>query len=164
MAGGAMSPEMALISESVANANARIKFFRVAFGAASPGQMIGAAEIRGILDDLTRGARLRIDWHAPGDQMRHEVKMAFLMLQCFETAMPWGGQITVANENGHWTVAGTSDRMKVDADLWQALAEPGGGAEIGAADVQFLLLPLSLSDARRRLTLELGETGAVARF
>lgn len=164
MAGGTMSPEMELISESVANANARIKFFRVAFGAASAGQMIGATEIRSILDDLTRGSRLRIDWRAAGEQLRQEVKLAFLMLQCLETAMPWGGQITVAKEDGQWTISGTSDRMKIDAELWQALAEPGGGAEIGAAEVQFLLLPLLLAATGRRLMLELSETGAVARF
>ena len=33
--GGTLRPEFALISESVANANARIRLFRIAFGAAS---------------------------------------------------------------------------------------------------------------------------------
>ena len=164
MAGGSMSPEIELISESVANANARIRFFRVAYGAASEGQMTGAAEVRGILDDLTRASRMRIDWRTDGEKLRHEVKLVFLMLQCFETAMPWGGQVTVTCQDGHWTVSGTSDRMKIDAEMWQALAEPGGNPRIGASEVQFLLLPLLLAAAGRRLALELSETGAVARF
>ncbi|MCG6902763.1 MAG: histidine phosphotransferase [Rhodobacter sp.] len=164
MSGGPMSPEIELISESVANANARIRYFRVAYGAASDGQVIGSAEIRGILADLSHGSRLRINWQVSGDQLRQEVKLAFLMLQCFETAMPWGGQISVSCEDGQWIVSGTSDRMKLDTELWQALAEPNGNADIGAAQVQFLLLPLLLKSTGRSLLLELSETGAVARF
>ena len=41
MSGAAASPEVALIAESVANANARIRFFRVAYGIASAGQRVG---------------------------------------------------------------------------------------------------------------------------
>ena len=37
---GGTRPEMALISESVANANARIRFFRICFGQASSDQRI----------------------------------------------------------------------------------------------------------------------------
>ena len=164
MSGGDAGPEIELISESVASANARIRFFRVTYGAATSGQMIGTTEIRSILNDLTIGSRLQIDWQANGDQMRQEVKLAFLMLQCMETAMPWGGQITVANIGGQWVVSGTSDRIKIDPGLWQALAGSGSGAEIGAAEVQFLLLPRLLAAAHKTLKLELSETGAIARF
>lgn len=164
MAGGAPGPEIDLISESVVNANARIRFFRVAFGATSPGQMVGASEIRSILADYTSGARLRIDLRAEGDQARAEVKLVFLMLQCLETAMPWGGQITVEFADGAWTVSGTSDRMKIDPELWRALGGPGAGSEIGAAEIQFLLLPLLLPETGRSLALEIDETGIVARF
>ena len=60
MSGAQMGPELQLISESVENANARIRFFRVAFGIASPDQTIGAPELRGILDDLGKGSRMRV--------------------------------------------------------------------------------------------------------
>ena len=40
-----MGPEFELISESVANANARVRLFRIAFGAADPGIEIASAEI-----------------------------------------------------------------------------------------------------------------------
>ncbi|MCP3970992.1 MAG: histidine phosphotransferase [Rhodobacteraceae bacterium] len=164
MAGGTLGPELELISESVENANARIRFFRITFGAASPDQQIGRNEVYSILQDLTRGSRLQIDWRVAGDTTRIEVKLAFLLLQCFETAMPWGGQITVTCEDGHWQVSGTSDRMKIDAGLWQILTESGRKPDIGAAEVQFLLLPVLLSAEGRELTVELSETGVIARF
>ena len=61
MDGAPKAPELALISESVANANARIRFFRVAFGAATGDQRIAAPEVLSILSDLTKGGRLKIE-------------------------------------------------------------------------------------------------------
>ncbi|MEO1362985.1 MAG: hypothetical protein AAFU86_04320 [Pseudomonadota bacterium] len=48
MAGASDGPEMELISESVENASARIRFFRMAYGAASD-QPVGRAEVVSIL-------------------------------------------------------------------------------------------------------------------
>ena len=44
MDGSAAGPEMALISESVGNANARIRFFRVAYGLAQGNQRLGRVQ------------------------------------------------------------------------------------------------------------------------
>ena len=65
-------PEMALISDSVAQAIARIRFFRIALGAASPGQRIGRPEGAEVLAGLTRGGRLVIDWQGPAEMARAE--------------------------------------------------------------------------------------------
>ena len=46
-------PEMDLIAQSVQNASARIRFFRVAYGAASD-QPMGRAEVVTILRDITQ--------------------------------------------------------------------------------------------------------------
>lgn len=164
MTGETMGPELQLISESIENANARIRYFRVAFGAALPGQMTSASEVRSILAAITLNSKLEISWVPQDDAPRAEVKLAFLMLQCLETAMPWGGKITVSRQNGRWSVAGTSERMKINASLWEALSRSDGRSEIGAAEVQFLLAPLLIRDAGRSLSLDLAETGITARF
>ena len=164
MTGESVGPEIALISESIENANARIRFFRVAFGAASEGQMCSASEIRSILADLGKGLRMKINWLPTEDVPRREAKLAFLMLQCLETAMPWGGEIEVSRANERWTLIGSSDRMKINARLWEALSLPDGGSAISAAEVQFLLVPLLIREAGRQLTLELSETRIAARF
>lgn len=59
MSGSPLTAEMALITDSVQNANARIRFFRVAYGHAAAQQMMGRAEIIGILQDIAQGARVR---------------------------------------------------------------------------------------------------------
>ena len=158
MSGSVRSPEMALISESVANANARIRFFRVAFGGSGPDQRIGRPEVVGILDDLTRGGRLVIDWRGPADLPCREVKLAFLLIQCLETAMAYGGRITVERTDARWTLTGHATKLRITPDLWEVLSNPDATAAITAAQVHFALLPEELERQSRRLAVELRET------
>lgn len=160
MSGAGGGAELALISESVTNANARIRFFRVAFGAAAPGQRIGRPEVTSILADLTRGSRLTVDWQAASDQSRGDVKLAFLAIQCLESAMPWGGRITVTEDGQRWRIAGTADRLRVEEALWQSLADPAAQPEIGAAQVHFALLGEEATRQGLRLSTDIG-AGAI---
>jgi histidine phosphotransferase ChpT len=158
MDGSTMGPEIALISESVANANARIRFFRVAYGAAGADQKIGQAEVVSILSDLTRGGRLAIDWHGPADLPRREVKLAFLAIQCLETAMAFGGRIAVDCRDGRWTLTGTATKLKIDGDLWEVLTNPAAKPDITAAQVHFALIPDELSRQNHHLTTRIEQT------
>lgn len=148
MGGAAQSPEMALIMESVTHANARIRFFRVAFGAATGDQRIGTTEVTSILSDMTRGGRLLVSWQAPSDLLRAEVKQAFLALMCMETAMPWGGRVSISHDQGGWQVLGQSARLRLDADLWGALSQGSLPPTQNPAMVHFLMLA---SEASTRL-------------
>lgn len=164
MEGGVKGPELALISESVANANARIRFFRVAYGASGQDQRIGRPEVLAILSDLTRGGRLAIDWQGPTDLPRREVKLAFLLIQCLETAMAYGGRITVARADARWSIEGQASKLRIDPDLWEILSNPAAPVEIGPAQVHFALLADALRQQGRRLALTIGETTVSAGF
>ena len=157
MDGAVRGPEMALVAESVAAANARIRFFRVSFGAASPDQRIGRTEVTGILADVTRGGRLSVAWQSPADLSRREVKLAFLLIQCLETAMPYGGKVTVDLSDGRWTIGGQSPKLRIDPDLWEVLSNPAAQAGIGPAQVQFLLVPHEAALQGHRLTADIRE-------
>lgn len=150
-------PEMMLISESVGHANARIRFFRVAFGASSADQRIGRAEVAAIVADMTHGGRISVDWQSPADLARRDVKLLFLIILCLETAMPYGGKIQVHRGEQRWQIHATAAKLKVDAALWDALIDPSIRSEIGPAQVQFLLVPEEIARQHRRLTTELGE-------
>lgn len=154
----AKGPEMTLVAESVANANARIRFFRVAFGQTTKDQRIGLAEIRGILADLARGSRTIVDWNTPTDLSRRETKLAFLCMLCLESALGQGGRLTVERGESRWTVAGSAPRLRIDPKLWEALSNPQTEVEIGASQVQFLLVPEEVARQHRRLTVEISET------
>lgn len=157
MAGTTNGPEAALIAESVANANARIRFFRVAYGATGEGQRMGRAEIVSILTDMTTGGRLRIDWGPAGDLPRDEVRLAFLMLQCMESALAFGGTIEVQRDGPEWEMTGNAQRMRIDPPLWDGLEDPALAPEPGAALIHFALVPPELAAQRRRLTVEMTE-------
>ncbi len=155
MEGTGKGPEITLISESVANASARIRFFRIAFGTSNTDQRVGRPEIQSILSDLTRGGRLTLDWQAEGDQLRREVKLVFLAIQCLETAMAYGGTITILRNETRWLIKGSAAKMKFQPDLWEVLSNPAAQHEITPAQVHFALMPEELSAQNRKLQLEM---------
>jgi histidine phosphotransferase ChpT len=155
MSGINAAPEIALIAESVENANARIRFFRIAFGAASANQTVAISEIRSILADMGRGGRLRYQWEPEQDLLRVRVKLAFLLLQCFETAMPWGGNIEVFETGGHWAIRGQAERQKIEPDLWQMLVDGTADADVTPAHVHFALVGGAARQAGRMVSTDL---------
>lgn len=163
MSGGTPGPEIDLIQESVGNASARIRFFRIAFGAAGE-QMMGRAEVMSILDDLMEGGRLDVAWGPLDPQARSEVRMAFLALQCLESAMPYGGRIEVSQDDGNWLLHGHADKLNIDEPLWNTLATKDAPVDLRPAQVQFALLPIVAGDAGRRIVTEMSETQIKLRF
>ncbi|MGR3453015.1 histidine phosphotransferase family protein [Pseudooceanicola sp.] len=163
--GRPQSPELALISESVGNANARIRFLRVAFGMAGPEQMMGKSEITTILSDIGAGARVSFDWTPTREQPRARVQEVFLALQCFESAMPQGGTVTVTEtSDDRWEISGPAEVHRPDPALWHALSDPARPADVQPAQVQFALLPALLTDRGRRVTVEVRAREIVLRF
>lgn len=159
----AAGPEMVLIGDSVSQANARIRLYRIAFGIASDGQRVGRQELVALLADLTTGLRLRVEWHIPDEVARAEAKLAVLCLMCLETAMPYGGCIRMnAGERG-WRIEGESLRLKVDGDLWRGFAD--GTLHITApAQVQFALARQEADSLRRPLAVEQGRDRLAVSF
>ncbi len=162
--GGQGGPEMVLISESVANANVRIRFFRVAYGVAHGEQRIGRAEVLSILGDLTRGGRLQVDWQSPEDLGRSDVKIVFLLIQCLENAMAYGGRIAVAHAEGKWSVRGLANKMRIAAEVWEVLVNPSAGADITPALVQFPLVADEIQRRGLRLRTTLAEGDIALEF
>lgn len=152
LTGGVQGPEMDLIADSVGNAGARIRFFRVAYGAAGE-QIMGRPEVVSVLEDLNRGGRLNVMWGPLEGQSRGEVRLAFLALQCVETAMPYGGDVRIMVEDGKWTLTGQADKLNVDVELWKML-DGKNNAEITPALVQFALLPAAAADLGRKARMK----------
>ena len=76
-----LGPEMAMISESVTNASARIRFFRIAFGAAGE-QLVGRQEVMSILKNVYVDTRLTVVWGPVDGQSRKKVRLTFLAVMC----------------------------------------------------------------------------------
>jgi len=161
--GAAPGPELELIGQSVESASARIRFFRIAFGAAGE-QTMGQGEVTSILRDLYSGSRVEIDWQITTPQSRNCVRMAFLALLCMETALHHGGRITVAEEAGHWRLQAEADKIAVEAELWALLSQPDQDKPLQPAQVQFALLPILAQVQGKEITLDRRETELTLSF
>lgn len=148
-------PEMALVADSAANAGARLRFFRVAFGLSSESQNMGEREIRSILGDVYSG-KLSCDWQIEGALPRRMAQAAFLGLLCAEQAAPFGGTLAVGGTADAPVITVTGTRIAMRAEHWAWLT---GGAqdpleELPAAQVQFALLPQMLDEMERQARIE----------
>ncbi len=164
MSGAAGGAEMDLITESVQNANARIRFFRIAYGAAMADQHVGRKEILSVLTATAQGGRFTYFWQLDNDQQRDLVRIAFLVLQCFETAMPLGGEIHISHENDAWIITGTGSRIVVDPELWDVIGDATKTHSYKAAQVQFALLPIAIAEAGRTLEVSHSDAEISVRF
>ncbi|WP_306751482.1 histidine phosphotransferase family protein [Paracoccus actinidiae] len=157
------SPELMLIAESVAAARARIQLFRVAFGQAQGDQRVSRASLAQLLDGFSGQGRLRVQLEAEGDFARVELRMIMLAMMCLESALPWGGAVTVVHDGGRWRLVGQADRVKQDPALWAWL----GGDDPRApapSEVHFALLAQALADANRQPAWDMDEKGAEIAF
>jgi histidine phosphotransferase ChpT len=163
LAGLEPSPELTLLEESIASAKARVRFFRLAFGAAGS-QPVGRSEIIDILSTISRGSRISYDWTVEGDVPRTEVKAAFLLLQCLETALPLGGQVHIGFDGRTWNISAHSLRLRINRSHWDCLDHGAVDAPEAANLVQFILLPQAISDLGRRLCVEVNPDRITGRF
>lgn len=153
MTQGTDGAEMSLINDSVQNANARIRFFRVAYGSATPEQQISRKEILSILSDQARGGRLTYYWQIEEDIKRLEARAVFLLLQCFECALPRGGDIAISADGPVWSMVANGPQLRWEAAHWDSLNNTFAKVEHTAALVQFALVPQALREIRRKVAV-----------
>jgi histidine phosphotransferase ChpT len=140
MTGSAQGPEMALIRDAVRDAQARMRFLRIAFGAAGPTRMLSAREARMTALAPWQDTRLAVDWTPGSDMPRMQAKLGYLMLLCAETGLPMGGELRVGlDAAGHWRLEATAPRVAADDALWSVLrfGIPAAGRPLRPAEAQF---------------------------
>ncbi len=141
LSGVAPSPELALLNDSIKAANARVEFFRIAFGTAVAGAQLGQTTAQQVLAQYFADRRVQPRWEIAGDTPREIAKLLFLLIQCLESGLPYGGNITVTTSNDGWMVAGTG-RTKTDSAAWQAFLQGDDSTEVYSGDIQFQLVSL----------------------
>jgi histidine phosphotransferase ChpT len=153
----ASSPELELIADSVAHAQARIRMFRLAFGAVREEQRISGREIGSILEGLSKGGKLRFAWSLPVEVSRQEAKLLLLLVQCCENAMPWGGRLSIGHEGVQWQLAGQAARLRVEPALWDGLPRGEPPETPSPAEVHFALVPEMLAETGRQLSMQVDD-------
>ncbi|KAA2317451.1 histidine phosphotransferase [Pseudooceanicola sediminis] len=165
--GAVRGPEMVLISDSVSAASAKIRFLRVAFGLAGHGQKIGPPEVTCILDDLSQSGRVTFDWTPQGSFERSDIQEVFLALLCLESAMPFGGTITVTRPDDAavgWEVSGPAQTARPSPAVWETLKTGEGVDAVMPAHVQFALLPALVQERFGKIGLVEAEDSLTIQF
>ena len=167
---GARGPELELVEGAVAAAQARLRFFRIAFGAAAPDQNVarGPSWRRDLADMTGSDSRLRVDWTKA--RRRHptaprDAAAAFPWRSCvpFFKAPPATAseqpltRARAANQRG-WSLAGALRcRVAADPDLWACLTGAEPPETLAGGTVHYALMPLAAAEAGRRIVAEAGE-------
>ena len=148
---GTASEELALIADSVAQAQARISLFRLAFGAASPEVRVAGHEVAAILAAPDPGGKLQVTCALPDELPRPEAKLAALLVMCCQSAMPRGGKISLQAAQGAWEIEANATVLRADTPPWQALAAGRAMPRLTPAQVHFALVGPVLQETGRQL-------------
>jgi len=146
-------PEMDLIAESIQSAMTRLRFYRITFGAVSDEQGMSQAEINSVITAIDKLQKQSISWNSRVELSRRRVKLAFLLIMCLETALPWGGEIRIEDCEGGLTLVGVSERLKIEDELWSALALGHSDAPITSARIHFALAISEIAAQHCRLSI-----------
>ena len=124
-----------MIRSSARTAGAKLKFCRIAFGAAgSAGALIDLTEAGEVARGFVGEEKVKLDWQAPRENRpKQEVKLILNMLLLAMAGIPRGGIVTVTAAGDRLAVRASGERAKISEPLAEVLA--------GTAD-------LSLLDAR----------------
>lgn len=160
LAGTADGPEMALVRQSAAHANARIRMYRLAFGTASDTQMVTPDEVRSILSAIYDGTRITCESSLRTALPRNMAQAVLLAVLCAEHALGVGGQLHIHEAGPHWHIDARSDRLRSDPALWGLLTHQPVQDAIAPSAVQFALLPMVLSDMGKTCAYRLDDGSA----
>ena len=104
-----------MIRSSAAQANAKLKFCRIAFGAAgSAGSVIDMGEAGEVAKAFVGQERVKLDWQVPRENRpKQEVKLLLNMMLLAISGVPRGGVVTVTAEDGRFIARAVGERAKV---------------------------------------------------
>jgi histidine phosphotransferase ChpT len=129
---------MDLVRRSARQASAKLQFCRIAFGAAgSAGASVDLGEAGDTAKAFVGEEKVKLDWQAPRVALpKAEVKLLLNMMLLGMSAVPRGGVVSVALENGTPVVRATGDAARVPDKVAQLLKGDFDAEELDARLVQ----------------------------
>lgn len=157
--------ELGLVRDSVQQAQARIRLFRIAFGAVQSEQTISSSELGGLLRDYKAQLRFDLEWDCTTPQSKPLVKLGLLALLCLERCLPHGGRVLCTPCANGLHLTAQSDRPKIDGALWSALQGCAPWPDdLRAAHVQFPLLQREIATWKMTLDIKIATDGVDMRI
>ena len=126
-----------MVRSSAKTASAKLKFCRIAFGAAgSAGASIDMGEAGETAKAFVGSEKVRLDWLAPRENRpKQQVKLLLNMLLMAMAGVPRGGLVTVEAVGDGFTARAKGERAKVPEAISQVL---DGTADLGTLDARLV--------------------------
>lgn len=145
--GKSAGPELELVAESVANATARLNYFRIAFGQADAEAQLRNAILQKTIEDMFNGTRMRAQVETRNlASSRRASRTMLLGVMCVDAAMPLGGDLHVRESDAGWDVTCTGSRVKMDTELWQGMSKGRLTRKVASAEVQFAAAAIAVRE------------------
>ncbi len=153
------SAELALVNDSLANALAKLRFYRVAFGPADPGGRQSLDEAAQLTDAMFHG-RFTIGWEGRGELSRPMLRLAYLAILCLEKSLPMGGHVRVRLAEAGLTLGVGGRRTAPPRELWAHVTDGAPLSDLKSDGVQFALLRQDLETTGHRIETRFTEDAA----
>lgn len=154
-----------MVRSSARTATAKLKFCRIAYGAAgSAGSVIDMSEAGEAARAFVGEEKVKLDWRAPRENRpKQQVKLVLNMLLLAMAAIPRGGLVTVAADGSGFVIRAAGERAKVPESLATILAGNAETANLDARLVQPYYARRLAQSAGMTLTMEMDGGDAVVR-
>ena len=153
MSGIPMSPELQLVADSSQAANAKLRFYRLAFGRGGQNVDLGPSAIQAALQGASHSPK-RMDWPVTGPVSRDRVQAVFLLMLCADTVLRKGGRIQAELTDTGCRVLAYGPIQDGHQSVLSAL-ETGAAwpRDLDPARVHFPLARLAVHDLGERITV-----------
>jgi len=146
-----------MVRTSARTAAAKLKFCRIAFGAAgSAGAIVDMGEAGEMAKGFVASEKVKLDWQMPRENRpKQEVKLALNMLLMAMAGVPRGGTVTMALDGGTFTARAQGDRAKVPEPISQVVTGTADLTMLDARLVQPYYARLLAQSAGLKLSMEM---------
>lgn len=126
-----------MVRSSAKTATAKLKFCRIAFGAAgSAGAHIDMSEAGEVAKAFVGEEKVKLDWQAPRENRpKQEVKLLLNMLLIALAGIPRGGVVTVTADGNGLAVRAKGERAKINDGIAAAL---NGTSDLATLDARLV--------------------------
>lgn len=126
-----------MVRSSAKTASAKLKFCRIAFGAAgSAGASIDMGEAGETAKAFVGEEKVKLDWQAPRENRpKQQVKLLLNMMLMAMAAIPRGGTVTVAVNGEEFSARAEGERAKVPEQIAQVI---DGAADLSVLDARLV--------------------------
>lgn len=157
LSGIPLSPEYELVLSSVESANAKINFFRIAYGPTGT-QEIAFADLDRSASELYANSRYLVSWQTTDSMTRSDAKLCFLMMQCLETTLPKGGEFQIRRDAMNIYLTAKGSKIARNRENWDHLLGKAEIQDLQPAQVQFELARETIANTAKQLHVDFGET------